>query len=354
MRHWLTENWQVITIRTLAASLLMTVAGLASAEMTSLSESELSEVEGTGIGLVLEDFKFAHGTDVDNGQVFKIGGIKSTDGQDVEIVVNKLYIAGSGSNYGATLNPVNLGRLVNPFTIDVIDGNDIGVTDKAVLSIAAPTQVPVAEGYDCLSTGATLGSGTCSSRPMTAEFAGERPDLGLQLNVTVGSNQSANLNIHAQSAVLDGSYLRLWGDDERHQLVGQFKLNFYSPELSINACSQDGSECGSRIVMADFALELALGNELQPMFLDVDASGNFIAEVQAIPQPAPGTIGSDGQEASSDSETWNYYNDYYTNPDYRSNLMIGDLSVGDRNFGSTRVDGMLIQYLRIQTKDLAQ
>ncbi|MDX1757876.1 MAG: hypothetical protein R3175_17615 [Marinobacter sp.] len=322
--------------------------------MTSLTESELSDVEGAGIGLVLEDFKFAHGTDVVNGQVFKIGGIKSTDGQDVEIIVNKLYIAGSGSNYGANLNPVNLGRLVNPFAIDVIDGNDIGVADKAVLSIAAPAKVPVTEGFDCLSTSAVAGSGSCASRPQTAEFAGERPDLGLQLNVTVGSNQSANLNIHAQSAVIDGSYLRLWGDDERRQLVGQFKLNFYSPELSINACSQDGSECGSRIVMADFALELALGNELQPMFLDVDGSGNFVAEVQAIPRPDPGAIGADGKEASSDSATWQFYHDYYTNPDYRSNLTIGNLSVGERNFGSTRVDGMLIQHLRIQTKDLGQ
>ncbi len=337
-----------------AGSAMMALAGLSCAEMTSLTESELSEVEGAGIGLVLEDFKFAHGTDIDNGQVFKIGGIKSTDGQDVEIVVNKLYIAGSGSDYGANLDPVNLGRLVNPFTIDVIDGNTIGVTDQAVLSIAAPTKVPQAEGYDCLSSSAALGSGTCGSRPLTAEFGGERPDIGLQMNITVGSNQSANFNIHAQSAVIDGSYLRLWGDDERRQLVGQFKLNFYSPELSINACSLDGSQCGSRIVMADFVLELALGNELQPMFLDVDGTGNFIAEVQAIPQPAAGSIGADGQEASSDAATWNYYNDYYSNPDYRSNLMIGDLTVGEQNYGATRVDGMLIQYLRIQTKDLAQ
>ncbi|SDX75663.1 hypothetical protein SAMN04487960_1204 [Marinobacter mobilis] len=326
---------------------------MVSAELESMSENELSDISGAGIGLVLEDFKFAHGTDVANGQIFKIGGIKSSDGQDVEIVVNQLYIAGAGSNYGETLSPVNLGRLVNPFTIDVVDGNDLGIGDRAVLSIAAPTKVSAMEGYDCLSTGATAGSGVCSSRPMTADFAGERPDIGLQMNITVGANQSSNLNIHAQSAVIDGSYLRLWGDSDRNQLAGEFKLNFYSPELSINSCSQDGSSCGSRIRMQDFALELALGNKFQPMFLDVDGTGNFVVEVQAIAKPAAGAIGADGLRASSDAATWDFYNDYYTNPELRSNLSIGNYSVGARDFGSARVEGMLIQYLKIQTQDLA-
>lgn len=338
------------------AALIMATASIsARAELQSLSEAELSNVGGAGIGLVLEDFRFEHGTDVQNGRIFKIGGLKSTDGRDVEIVVNKLYIGGSGSNYGEDLGTVNLGRLVNPFRIDVVDGNTIGVTDKAVLEFAAPSLVDATEGFDCMGESAVAGSGTCSSRPAGAEFGnGERADIGMQMNVAVGTDRSANLNIHARSAVIDGSYLRLWGDNDRRQLVGQFKLNFYTPELSINACSQDGSSCGSRITMKNFALELALGNELQPMFMDVDGGGNFLVEVAAIQQPQPGEIGSDGLRDSSDPATWDFYNDYYTNPDYRSNLTIGNLSVGDRDFGSARIQGMLIQHLKIQTKDLAQ
>lgn len=137
-------------------------------------------------------------------------------------------------------------------------------------------------------------------------------------------------------------------------MVGQFRLNFYTPELSINACSQDGSSCGSRITMADFALELALGNQLQPVFFDVDGSGNFVVEVASIDRPSPGTIGSNGLRESSDGATWDFYENYYSNPEYRSNLHIGNFSVGDRDFGSARVEGMLIQHLEIRTKDLAQ
>ncbi|WP_349559160.1 hypothetical protein [Marinobacter sp. NFXS9] len=346
------RKWLMTKLATLLA---VSMPGLACAEMQSLSESELSKVNGAGIGLVLEDFKFAHGTDVENGQIFRIGGIKNSQGEDVEIVVNKLYISGAGSNYGETLTPVNLGRLVNPYSIDVVDGNDIGVQDKAVLQFAAPHMVDASQGYDCMSASATAGSGTCASRPASADLPqGERPDIGLQLNLTVGDQDTANINIHAQSAVIDGSYIRLWGDNERKQMVGQFKLNFYTPELSINACDQETAVCGSRIVMQNFALELALGNSLQPVYFDVDGTGNFVLEVAAIEQPGAGTIGNDGLRDSSDAATWDFYEDYYTNPDYRSNLTIGNLSVGDRDFGSGRIEGMLIQHLKIETKDLAQ
>ncbi|MGM0769290.1 MAG: hypothetical protein ACQEV6_14795 [Pseudomonadota bacterium] len=327
-------------------------------ELQNLTEAELSAVDGAGIGVVLENFKFSHGTDAQdaNGEqarIFRIGGIKSTDGRDVDITVNHLYISGSGSNYGQNLSPVNLGRLVNPYRIDVVDGNTIGVRDKAVLEFAAPALMAPALGFDCISAGAVAGSGTCASRPKTADYIGERPDIGMQMNVAVGDDRSANINIHAASAVIDGSYLRLWGDDERRQMVGQFKLNFYSPEVSINACELDGSECGSRILLRDFALELAIGNELQPVFFDVDGTGNFVVEVAPIRQPLAGEIGADGQRASSNAEAWDFYEDYYANPEYRSSLHIGNFSVGDRDFGSARVEGMLIQHLEIRTRDLA-
>ena len=328
------------------------------AEMVTLNESEMSEIDGAGIGLVLDNFTFSHGTDApdangNQARIFRITGIKSTDGQDVDITVNHLYIAGADSAYGQNLTPVNLGRLLHPWRIDVVDGNTIGVRDKSVLEIAAPAMLSAAEGYDCLGGSAAAGSGTCSSRPATESWIGERADMGMQMNVAVGDDRSANLNIHAKSAVIDGSYLRLWGDDARQQMAGQFKLNFYSPELTINACTQDGSECGSRITMSDFVLQLAIGNELQPVFFDVDGTGNFVLEVDAITAPAPGQIAANGLRDGSDTATWDFYEAYYTNPEYRSNLRIGNFGVGDRDFGSARIEGMLIQHLEIRTKDLA-
>lgn len=340
------------------AVLLLIVSLPAQAELRGLSEGEMSRIDGAGIGLVLENFIFSHGTDqpdADGNQarIFRISGLKSSDGRDVDITVNHLYISGSGSNYGQLLKPVNLGRLINPWEIDVVDGNTLGISDKAVLQLAAPTQVAPADGFDCFGASAAPGSGTCSSRPASESYIGERADIGLQMNVAVGDDRSANINIHAKSAVVDGSYLRLWGDDDRHQMVGEFRLNFYSPEVSINACAQDGSSCGSRILMKNFALELALGNRLQPLYFDVNGSGNFEVDIAALPAPRPGEIGADGLRSSSNPQAWDRYNAYYTNPEFRGRLAIGNFSVGDKDFGSARIEGMLIQQLHIQTKDLA-
>ena len=105
--------------------------------------------------------------------------------------------------------------------------------------------------------------------------------------------------------------------------------------------------------MSDFVLQLAIGNELQPVFFDVDGTGNFVLEVDAITAPAPGQIAANGLRDGSDTATWDFYEAYYTNPEYRSNLRIGNFGVGDRDFGSARIEGMLIQHLEIRTKDLA-
>jgi len=346
----------------LAGLVLAVSVSSAMAELTAMSNDELSEINGQGIGVVFEDFKFAAGTDEANGQIFKIGGIKSSFGEDVEITVNQLFIARSGSNRGQNLEPVNLGRLNNPFSIDVLDGDDIGIPGKAVLELAAPKMVDPSVGFDCVSASAGAGSGPCSSRPASASFEnGERPDIGLQTNVQVGTKSSHNINIVAESAVIDGSRIRLWADTDQNQLVSEIKLNFFTPRLTINACEVDGANCGSTINIKDFRLELALGNRLQPTFLnvlgpndaDIGPIGNFVFEVSKIRQPLPGEIGEDGLRSSSDTAAWDFYNDYYTNPEFRSNLSIGELTIGQQNFGSAKVEGMLIQHLKITTHDLA-
>lgn len=368
---------QLVTIGSVSA---LFVCGAAQAELASLSDDELSDVDGAGVGLVFEDFVFNAVTDTSNAsspQTFKISGIKSSKGEDVEITVSQLYIANAGSNYGGNLNPVNLGRLTNPYEIELLDGDDIGLDNVSVLQFAAPKKVAQNVGYDCLNAAATEGSGACSSRPAGVDatsgeaILGERPDLGLKLQVAVGANSPDNINIHAKSAVFDGSYLRLWGDDSKNQLVGEYRLNLYTPELSINTCDASGQSCGDTIYMRNFELELALGNQFQPMSIAVTeaqdgsiAPGNFVFEIQAIAHeymnelPTSGKCDASNPCSANAQAAYNFFNDYYTNSAYRSNLRIGQLEIGDisgsgQNFGSARVEGMLIQYLKISSHDLA-
>lgn len=329
----------------------------ATAEMTSLSDNDLSEVDGAGIGLVMDDFVFSHGNDAANDKVFKITGLNDKDGSPVSINVNQLYIARSGSDHGSTLDPVNLGRLSNPFEIDLLDGDDadVGLAGKGVLQLAAPTKVEIpGTGYSCIDPTLGAGSGDCSSRPSSASWEnGERPDMGLELEITTSTSVTKNLNFNVTSAVFDGSYVRLWGDDNQ-KMAAEFRLNFYTPELEISTCSQLNQGCSSSVKMQDFQLELALGTTFQPLYIGADnVTGGLTLEISKITHEYIDNLSAGASDGSVNGDAAEaFFTDYYTNQDYRSNIVIGNLDVGGTNLGSAKVEGMLIQYLDVKFRDL--
>ncbi len=341
----------------LLAAILVSFSSYTIAELTSLSDNDLSEVDGAGVGLVMDDFVFSYGHSVSENKVFRITGIKSQKNEDVIINVNQLYIARSGSNYGTNLQGVNLGRLTNPYEIDLIDGDGIGLDGEAVLQIAAPTKVAQTEGYDCLDVNATLGSGTCSSRPSSASWVnGERPDMGLELELNVGTEAPKNLNFNVQSAVFDGSYLRLWGDENENKMAAEFRLNFYTPQLEISTCSQSNQGCSSSIKMQDFQLELALGNTFQPLYIGVDnLSGGLTLEIAKITHEYMNNIDATtglSNGSSEGNQAYAFFDDFYSNSAYRSNFSVGNLDIGGVSLGSSKVEGVLIQYLDVKFRDL--
>lgn len=348
--------WKAVLLTSLY-SVLALLSGAVNAELKSLSDQDLSEVDGKGVGLVFEDFIFSHGHDPSDDKVFRITGLTSTSGEAVVVNVDQLYIARSGSNYGSTLDPVNLGRLDNPYEIGLLDGNGLGLNDEAVLQISGPGKVDASLGYDCLDTAAVQGSGECSSRPASGGWAnGERPDLGLELEVNVGSETPRNLSIHAKSAVFDGSYLRLWGDGTEQKMAAEFRLNFYTPELEISTCSQANQSCGSAVKMQGFAMELAMGHTFQPLYLGADAiSGGLTIEIAKITHEYINNIdvvtGQSDGTAEGDA-AYAFFNDYYSNPEYRSNITMDNIEVSGTSLGSARIEGLLVQYLDVEFRDL--
>lgn len=90
------------------------------ADLVALEDNDLGNVDGEGIGLILEDFLYNAGESVNSGGTFEISGLKTSNDEDVVIAVSQFYIAGSGSNNGSILNAVNLGRLNNPFNLSLI------------------------------------------------------------------------------------------------------------------------------------------------------------------------------------------------------------------------------------------
>lgn len=327
------------------------------AEMSALSDDDLSEVDGQGIGLVFEDFVFSHGHDPSAGNTFRISGLTNEAGDPVTVNVNQLYIARANSNYGSVLEGVNLGRLDNPFEIDLINGADVGLPGEAVLQLATSQKTAAGAGYDCLDVNATLGSGDCSSRPSSGAWEnGERPDMGLELEIGVGASGPKNLNFHVESAVFDGSYLRLWGDDDNNKMAAEFRLNFYTPELEISTCDQLNENCGAAIKMKGFEFELALGNSFQPLYFGADAvTGGLTLELAKITHEFIGNIDSVSGQSDGTPQgdaAYAFFDDYYSNSEYRSNIRINDLEINGTSLGSSRIEGILVQHLDVKFRDL--
>jgi hypothetical protein len=131
-----------IMINILCFIVLVPLPIISYSELVSLDDSTLKNIDGEGIGIVLEDFVYQAGEQT-NGGTFEISGLESSNGQSVVLGVSQFYVAGSDSNRGINVinNPVNLGRLQYPYNIELRDGNDIGITDKTVLELAAPKKV---------------------------------------------------------------------------------------------------------------------------------------------------------------------------------------------------------------------
>lgn len=339
-------------------------------DLVALGDADLGAVDGEGIGIVLEDFVYNAGESVNGGGTFEISGIQTSFDEDVVLGVSQFYIAGSGSYRGqnATANPVNIGRLMNPFNIELRDGNDpildIGVTDKAVLEFSAPTK----------SIGATSGTtsyfssvyetrvgdpfnpgaigqrvvGFLSDTSVLSSRSTERPNMGIRFDLEVATVRAQSLESHIESLAIDGSYLRLWGGGSR--MEGELALNIYTPSIEVIACDALGANCGDSVNFLNVAIEAELGDgDYQPVTFEVDGTGNFIFEVGTLAGKCASTNATGGCNSgvSGYTDLAEYYN---SGP--ATNVYIGDVQVGGQSYGSSTVSNLQIQYLHVQSHDL--
>lgn len=336
------------------------------AELVSLEDEELGRVDGEGIGLVLEDFVFNAGTQVDNGSTFEIGGftgwVEDASGgwsqKNATFSISQLYIAGEGSNRGTNVNdnPVNIGRLTNPYNIELVDGDTIGIEDTAVLEFAHMKKavdvsninwnyVTRADGSLRADSFSGFNNSIFSSR------SSERADLGVQLDLEHDGVRTQSLQTHIQSLAVDGSRLRLWGDGSR--LVGEMALNIYSPYAEFFACNQAGNNCGTAIALHDVAVEVELGfGNHQPVSFEVDSTGNFTFEVSSVMSLCDaGFVRAGGCNIDPDGGANHPLTDFYQNGP-KGNIYVGEVTVGNKSFGSSTIANLQIQYLHVKSRDL--
>lgn len=325
---------------------------LAHAEMTALDDEQLSDVQGAGIGFVL-DSAMVDG----NKATIAINGVTNTaTGQNVPITVKELYVAATGSNKGSTLEPVTLGRLNFPFKLNLAKGSvlttqlDDGrvvstLPDTAdVIELAFPSQVSGAGGQPCIAGYAGAGS-NCSSR------ASEKVDAGIRFDFGVTSTRTDVLNLDFSELAMDGSYLRFWGANARSQLVGEMRLNLYAKTFEIMSCGAGSPSCVSAaeqaartVYLTNAYASVALGyGKSQPLLFSVTADGNFTFELPKLTLANAADFYANAPRTSLVIENLNIGG---TRPGY------GQVPTGGYNMGRNEISGLSFNYLKVTSHNL--
>ncbi|OWB34472.1 hypothetical protein [Pseudomonas aeruginosa] len=334
----------------LLAALL--AAPFAHAEMTALDDEQLSDVQGAGIGFVL-DSAMVDG----NKATIAINGVTNTaTGQNVPITVKELYVAAIGSNKGSTLAPVTLGRLNFPFKLSLAKGSvlttqlDDGrvvstLPDTAdVIELAFPSLVSGAGGQPCIAGYAGAGS-NCSSR------ASEKVDAGIRFDFGVTSTRTDVLNLDFSELAMDGSYLRFWGANARSQLVGEMRLNLYAKTFEIMSCGAGSPSCVSAaeqaartVYLTNAYASVALGyGKSQPLLFSVTADGNFTFELPKLTLANAADFYANAPRTSLVIENLNIGG---TRPGY------GQVPTGGYNMGRNEISGLSFNYLKVTSHNL--
>lgn len=334
---------------------ILIVASLPVGALEQLDDFELSKVDGAGLGMVLEDFVFDSNSA--DGATLELSGIRGTRKTgtgapvtgEAKLQVSRLYIAGAGSNRGqAELTGVDLGTVDNPYTISVIDGDPYRVPGKALMQFAAPERnsgqllsfTQVSRSGDRRFTGAPSATGLRASGVSginTSVLNGtdsDWMDLGMVFDLDINGPVGQSLQAHASGVNIDGTKLQLWGDDG--DVLGNLKLNMFARKLEFQACNSGGiSGCGTSVIFNNFVLQAELGyGDEQPLNLSVLPDGQLQL-----------TLGSIAGKSTD------FYNNYYANGP-RIDMHIDKIQVGNRDFGSSTIANMQIQYLNVRTRDL--
>lgn len=342
--------------------ILIIISNLSWADLVALDDTDLSGVDGEGVGIVLDGFVYNAGEKTSGGGTFEIGGLQNSSNQEVTLGISQFYISGSGSNQGNNVidNPVNIGRLVNPFNLELRDGNDssVNVPNKAVFEFSAPTKnvgsttgttsyfVPVYESRSgAVGQRVDRFSGLDSS--IFSSRSTERPDMGIRFDLEIAGTRYQSLENHIESLAIDGSYVRLWG--ENGHMEGELTLNIYTPSIEFFACDSAGNNCGNSVNFKNVGIEAELGNgEYQPVTFEVDSTGNFVFEVGSLQGKCGSINGSGGCNAGAERDVLAAY--YNSGP--TTNAYIGNVVVGNKDFGSTTISNLQIQYLEVKSHDL--
>jgi len=331
--------------------------GSAYAELQAMDDSEMSSQSGAGLGFALQDFIF----NTDDASL-SVTGIDDASGNEVGIKWDEFYIMGEGSDNGSISTPTDIGSYLNPWVIRSVRGssdwsgdpanyytgdaaaigNDVAALQLLTDVYTSPAQDTRQYVMDCV-----FGSAAdCADRALIRR---DGADIGSRFTLDFVNGTSHIWNIDMSGVYLDGSSFWLWSrPDENNQseLLGQLNLSMFAEEFRMATCGDACTGTDSLLKIDQMYLGLNLGfGDVQPLKFSATSDGNFVLELSK-PNPASQSV-----DTTDSAAMQAFYDGYYENAP-KSNIYIGEITVGNRTAGETIVNGFRAQYLKATSIDL--
>lgn len=291
-------------------TLLFTTFSMTSAyaELQSLDDHTLSNVHGqsgNAIGYVLDDV-YITGEDAELTLDFDSG---------IPLVFSNLYWVGHDSAISG----------------DGVYGADVGSSDDAFF-------INTQEESITLENGETIEATTLVAAFPEGDYKAGNPDSGkmdlgalMTLEHTSGNVDETWLIFNGMD--LDGTYLKYWAP-EGGGLALSGEINFSADELVFQTSSVDGLPSDSLDTawkISDFDLYLPIGHSLyQPATLEINDEQHLIFEIAAIDE--------------------NSAEQFYDAP--TGNLTADNITLNNWDAGSSYIEGIQIQHLKVETHNL--
>lgn len=341
----------------LSLSAALIIAHSANAELQALDDAEMSSQSGAGLGFALQDFVFS----TDDASL-SVTGIEDRSSNEVGIQWDQFYIMGEGSQNGSVKTPVDIGSYLNPWVIRSVRGSSdwdgdpadfytgdapaIG-DDVAALQILTDVYTSAAQNTQQYVTDCIFASAAdCADRTSIRRGGA---DLGSRFTLDFADGTNHVWNIDMRGVYLDGSGFTLWSRPDQNgesELLGQLNLSLLAEEFQIDTCGDACTGAGSLLQIDQLYLGLNLGfGDIQPLKFSATSDGNFVLELS---KPDPSSRGVDPTDSDA---MLAFFNEYYANAP-KSNIYIGEITVGNRTAGETVVNGFRAQYLKATSIDL--
>lgn len=316
----------LVAVQNAEDNLVVKVADAETARLTMVTAWDNAGQPGT-LGQEKDCGAFGWGCDAADDSYNNTAAAYQTEVGEMQDAQRQVGEAWQVNNNGVKL----VDRLTDFERYELICGGDVAADDRACVSGIIESRRESKASILLVAGELQAGGSRRDGLDIGSKFSFEVYDSD------TGGYRTDYLDFDLTGVTADGSYLRLWSENDK--LDGELNIVLYADTLNISTCgisncTNQAQKDASTIFGKNVYLKLALGyGEVQPLSFTVTSDGQFELELSEITYEA-------------------VQNGFYMNAP-KSNLFVGNINLGgNQDLGSLQVKGLSANYLRVRSHDL--